>query len=152
LALACDIRIAVRGDYLLGLPEINIGLLPGAGGTQRLPRLIGEGRALEMVLLGKTISPEEALSLGVVTEVVSDDLLARAKVLANELAGKHAHALACIKKLIRSSSYLPREVGMAHERTLFCGLMVDAQSLAMMRLLVQGQFEIQDRRSSNDKG
>lgn len=151
LALACDIRIALHGVYPIGLPEINIGLLPGAGGTQRLPRLIGEGRALEMALLGRTVSPMEALSLGIVTEVVTEDLMARAKALAEELAGKHVQAFACIKKLMRSSSYLPREVGMAHERTMFCGLMVDAQSLEMMRLLVQGKFEIQDRRSPNDK-
>ena len=68
LALACDIRLVKDGASHLGLPEVNLGILPGAGGTQRLPRLIGEGRALEMMLLGRTISPAEALDLGIVTE------------------------------------------------------------------------------------
>ena len=77
LALACDIRIALDGAYDLGLPEINIGLLPGAGGTQRLPRLIGEGRAFEMVARGRTLSPAEALDWGIVSEVVAKDVAAR---------------------------------------------------------------------------
>jgi enoyl-CoA hydratase len=61
LTLACDIRVAEEGDYELGLPEVNIGILPGAGGTQKLARLVGMGRALEMTLRGRTVSPKEAL-------------------------------------------------------------------------------------------
>lgn len=151
LALACDIRIAVKGDYPIGLPEINVGLLPGAGGTQRLSRLIGEGRALELTLFGKTLTPSQALAMGVISEVVAGDLTGRAMELASELAGKHSKALAWIKKLIRSSSRLPIEEGLAHERTLFCDLMVDQQSLDLMRGLVAGRYEIQDRRSMHDK-
>src|SRR5262249_11884070 len=63
IALACDIRVAKRGPATLGLPEINLGLLPGMGGTQRLPRLIGKGRGLEMLASGKTISVDEALGI-----------------------------------------------------------------------------------------
>lgn len=151
LALACDLRIAAQGDYPIGLPEINIGLLPGAGGTQRLPRLIGEGRALELMLLGRTMTPDEALGLGVVTEVVPGDLVARALELATELAGKHAQALAAIKTLVRSSRHLPERLGLAHERTLFCAQMVDARALDLMRRMVEGRYDIQDRRSVDDK-
>jgi enoyl-CoA hydratase/carnithine racemase len=151
LALACDIRIAIAGDYPIGLPEINIGLLPGAGGTQRLPRLIGEGRALELTLFGKTLTPTQALAMGLISEIVAADLTGRAMELASELSGKHPKALAWIKKLIRASSHLPVEEGQAHERTLFCDLMVDQQSLDLMRGLVAGRYEIQDRRSMHDK-
>lgn len=70
LSLACDIRIAEAGDYAFGLPEINLGILPGAGGTQKLSRLIGTARTLEMTLRGRTASPEEALALGMVHELM----------------------------------------------------------------------------------
>src|SRR5918996_1459979 len=61
IALACDIRIAKRGPGMLGLPEINLGLLPGMGGTQRLPRIVGKTRGLEMLMTGRTVSVDEAL-------------------------------------------------------------------------------------------
>jgi 3-hydroxyacyl-CoA dehydrogenase len=81
LALACDYRIATPGAKF-GLPEIKLGLLPGAGGTQRLPRLIGARAALEVMLKGSTLAAERALELGIVDEVVEDDLIERASTLA----------------------------------------------------------------------
>ncbi len=83
LALACDIRIAST-EAILGQPEITLGLVPGWGGMQRLPRLIGRGPALELLLTGRRLSAQEARSIGLVTEVVSADQLAT-----------HAHDLAC---------------------------------------------------------
>lgn len=80
LSLACDYRVATPGAKL-GLPEIKLGLLPGAGGTQRLPRLIGARAALEFMLKGSSISAQRALELGIVDEVSHDDLLERAKAL-----------------------------------------------------------------------
>jgi len=138
LALACDVRIAQTGDYMLGLPEINIGLLPGAGGTQRLPRLIGEGRALDLMLFGRTISPARALDLGIVTECVAD-VGVRGLELAAELAAKPARAFAHIKRLVRGAGAAR---AFADERTLFCDLMVDQTALALMDGMNQGHYDI----------
>lgn len=84
LALACTFRIALPGARL-GLPEIKLGLIPGYGGTQRLPRLIGEGRALEMILTGRTVMAEEALRIGLVNRVVDRDMLGAGVSFAREM-------------------------------------------------------------------
>ncbi|MDE3192573.1 MAG: enoyl-CoA hydratase/isomerase family protein [Chloroflexota bacterium] len=76
IALCCDFRIAAEGSYRLGLPEVTLGLLPGTGGTQRLPRLIGRQTALEMMLRGTTVVPSEARDLGIVDELVAAAQLA----------------------------------------------------------------------------
>src|SRR5215510_14557487 len=73
IALACDIRIAKKGPATLGLPEINLGLLPGMGGTQRLPRVIGEAKALELLTTGRTISVDEARDIGLVNHVFEEE-------------------------------------------------------------------------------
>jgi len=70
IALCCDFRIAAEGAYRIGLPEVTLGLLPGTGGTQRLPRLIGRQKALDLMLRGTTLTPQDALAAGVVDEVV----------------------------------------------------------------------------------
>lgn len=85
LALACDIRIGERGDYRYGQPEVRLGIIPGAGGSQRLSRLIGLGKAVNMILRGRVVTPEEALEMGIVTELV-DDAPARALEIAKEIA------------------------------------------------------------------
>ena len=80
LALACDLRVASTGAKL-GLPEVGLGIIPGYGGTQRLPRLIGQGRALDLILTGRHVGAEEALQLGLVNRV-TEDALGAAKELA----------------------------------------------------------------------
>jgi enoyl-CoA hydratase/carnithine racemase len=70
IALCCDFRIAAEGTYKIGLPEVSLGLLPGTGGTQRLPRLIGKQKALELMLTGRTLTPGEAKDAGLIDEVV----------------------------------------------------------------------------------
>ncbi|HTU94749.1 MAG TPA: enoyl-CoA hydratase-related protein [Solirubrobacteraceae bacterium] len=72
IALACDVRYAIEGRYRLGTPEVTLGILPGNGGTQRLPRLIGAGPALELLVTGRTVSPEEAQGLGIISKVFAD--------------------------------------------------------------------------------
>jgi enoyl-CoA hydratase/carnithine racemase len=100
LALACDLRIAAAG-ITLGLTESRVGAFPGAGGTQRLPRLIGASRALQMMLSGDPVTSEYALGIGLVNEVaVPEGLEARAHALAKMLAGRSAPALATIKRLV----------------------------------------------------
>jgi enoyl-CoA hydratase/carnithine racemase len=87
IALCCDFRIAAEGSYRIGLPEVTLGLLPGTGGTQRLPRLIGRQKALDLMLRGTAMPPQDALAAGIVDEVVPaaqllDKALERAKVYA----------------------------------------------------------------------
>src|SRR6185503_2125959 len=85
LSLSCDIRIGQKGDHRYGLPEVRLGILPGGSGTQRLPRLIGAGRAIEFILRSRVVKPEVALSMGLIHELV-DDAVARAKEVAAEVA------------------------------------------------------------------
>lgn len=145
LALACDLRLVQDGPFDLGLPEINIGLLPGAGGTQRLARLIGEGRALDMIMTGATVSPRDAVTLGVASRCIEGDVLPAALELARELAGKHPDALAHIKYLLRGASGRNPADGLADERTLFCDLMVNPDSLDLMARMNAGELAITDR-------
>src|ERR1700731_119130 len=87
-ALSCDLRIAEDGDYLIGLPEVNLGLLPGAGGTQKLPRTIGTAAALMHIFMGDPVVPQEAARLGLVNETVSGKALDRALEIARRLASR----------------------------------------------------------------
>ena len=86
LALACTFRIATR-NAKMGLPEIKLGLIPGYGGTQRLPRAVGEGRAMDMILTGRTIDAEEAYRIGLVQRLVEGDALAQGVAYAREFSG-----------------------------------------------------------------
>jgi enoyl-CoA hydratase len=143
LTLTCDIRIAEEGDYSLGLPEINVGILPGAGGTQRLPRIVGTHRALEMMLRGRTVSPREALALGIVQEVAPPgQCVARAMEIAREIASKSPLAVAHIKRLARAAASMPIADGLALERTLFLDLMVSDAGLELMNRMNTGSNDI----------
>jgi enoyl-CoA hydratase/carnithine racemase len=101
IALACDIRVAAEGSYRIGLPEVTLGLLPGTGGTQRLPRLIGRGRALELMTTGRTVTPAEAERLGMVDRLVPADEFDQAVAdLAASLAGGAPLAVAAITRVV----------------------------------------------------
>jgi enoyl-CoA hydratase len=134
-ALACDIRIAARGRYSIGLPEINIGLLPGGGGTQKLARLVGMPRALEMMLRGRTVDPDEALRIGLVHEV-ADDAVARALAIADELAKKPPKAVAHIKRLVRGTMDPPSAGDLGLERTLFLDLVSSDDAIRLMTKMI----------------
>ena len=99
LTLACDLRIGERGDYRYGNPEVRAGVVPGAGGTQRVTRLVGLARALDWVLRGRIVRPEVALELGLIHELV-DDAPARALALAEELACLPPMAVANAKRAL----------------------------------------------------
>ncbi|MEE4345450.1 MAG: enoyl-CoA hydratase/isomerase family protein [Paracoccaceae bacterium] len=130
LALACDIRLAEAGDYPIGLPEVNLGILPGAGGTQRMPLLVGQARALEYCLTGRTFLPHEAAEAGLVNACVAAPVLDHAMAMATRMAANPPLALAHIKRLIRGAT--PDPDRMALERTLFCDLMVQDEAIEIM--------------------
>ena len=144
LALACDIRLVQNGAHHLGLPEINLGILPGAGGTQRLPRLIGHAWATRMMLLGDTLTPREAVSCGFAMTLTDGPVLPDAMTVANRLAAKPAKALAHIKRLLRSAGDTPLDEALAAERMLFCDLMISDDAIALMADWTDGKRTIRD--------
>jgi enoyl-CoA hydratase len=132
-ALSCDLRIAEDGDYLIGLPEVNLGLLPGAGGTQKLPRTIGTAAALMHIFMGDPVAPQEAARLGLVNETVSGKALDRALEIARRLASRPPEAVGYIKRLVRNATETPLAQGLALERNLFLRLSISEPALARMR-------------------
>jgi enoyl-CoA hydratase len=132
-ALSCDLRIAQDGDYLIGLPEANLGLLPGAGGTQRLPRTIGTPAALMRILMGVPLTPREAERKGLVHETVSGKALDRAMEIAQRLSSHTPESVAYIKRLVRNATETPLTQGLALERNLFLKLCITKPALARMR-------------------
>jgi E-phenylitaconyl-CoA hydratase len=119
LALACDIRIA-SANAVLGMPEVRIGSMPGGGGTQRLPRLVGPGNALHMLLSGERISAERALSMGLVNKVVSPDRLRICVMeLADRIAANAPLAVRAVKRAVKEGLEMPLPNGLAFERSLF---------------------------------
>jgi 2-oxoglutaroyl-CoA hydrolase len=115
LALACDFRIAAE-DAQLGFPEVTIGMIPGSGGTQRLARLVGLGRAKDIVMRGRRVGAEEALALGLVTEVVAaDELDAAVARLVDELSRHSPLALAMAKRVLNQAYEGPLALGLQLE-------------------------------------
>ena len=118
LALACDIRIAGE-DSQLGLTEVNLAIIPGGGGTQRLPRLVGRGKALEMILTGARVDAREALRIGLVERVVpATEVMSSAQALARTLAEKAPVALRYAKEAVVKGLGLPLEDGLRLENDL----------------------------------
>jgi enoyl-CoA hydratase len=144
LALACDLRIASDGDYRIGLPETSIGLLPGAGGTQRLAQLVGPARALEWILLGRTFVPRDAAAAGLVSECCDGPVLDRCLQVARDLLSRQPLALAHTKRLVRRGFAPVSEESLADERTLFCDLMVSPGSIDAMAAFNAGQRPISE--------
>ncbi|HYU20026.1 MAG TPA: enoyl-CoA hydratase/isomerase family protein [Chloroflexota bacterium] len=117
IALGCDFRFAAEGDYRIGLPESKLGLLPGTGGTQRLPRLIGHTRALHLILTGEAVGPQEALDLGIVDRLfAADQLMDECLEYANGLASGAPIALGNIKVAATLGGQGTLESGLALER------------------------------------
>jgi enoyl-CoA hydratase len=118
LALACDIRLAAE-DAQLGLTEIDLAIIPGGGGTQRLPRLVGRGKALELILTGMRVSAREALGIGLVERVVPAARVgAEAQALARTLADKAPVALRYAKEAVTKGAELPLAHGLRLEHDL----------------------------------
>ncbi|MBI2889711.1 MAG: enoyl-CoA hydratase/isomerase family protein [Nitrospirae bacterium] len=118
LALACDLRIAAE-DAQLGLPEVHRGLIPGGGGTQRLPRLIPTGKALEMILTGESVTAKEALAIGLVGRVVPREALQReADQLADKLCAAGIEPLLAAKAAVTRGLQMPLDRALELESTL----------------------------------
>ena len=122
LALACDLRVAsTRAKF--GQPEINLGLIPGGGGTQRLCRLLGYGKAMEMTLTGDMVEAEEALSIGLVNKVVEpEELEVETFALAENIARKSPYTVRVAKRAVRAALDLPFTEGILTERSEFVAL------------------------------
>ncbi len=122
VALCCDFRIAAD-NAVLGLPEITLGIIPGGGGTQRLPRLVGLSLAAELIFLGETIKADKAERIGLVNRIVpSDSLEAEATALAEKLIERPAVALRAAKTAIRKGMSTSLKEGLQIEQGLFCML------------------------------
>jgi enoyl-CoA hydratase len=119
LALACDLRIAAA-TAKLGQPEIHLGLIPGGGGTQRLPRVVGMGQAMRLVLSGELVDAAEALRIGLVDLVYpAAELRERVLELARTIAAKSPVALRMAKSAVRAAAEMPLEAGLRYETELF---------------------------------
>ncbi len=119
LALACDVRIAST-TAKIGQPEITLGLMPGGGGTQRLPRLVGPGRAAELVLTGDPVSGERAAAIGLVLDAVPpEELDDRVAALTGRIAAHAPNAVEATVDALRESARLPLDEGLASERERF---------------------------------
>lgn len=119
IALACDLRFAAEGDYRLGTPEVTLGVLPGNGGTQRLPRLIGWSRALDLMITGRTLTPAQALELGIVDTLhPAHELHEQTLAYARALASGATKAVGNIKLAVHEGLALGLEGGLEREREL----------------------------------
>jgi enoyl-CoA hydratase len=119
VALCCDLRIASE-DAVFGLPEINLGIMPGSGATQRLPRIMGAARAKEMLFTGDQFNAQDAFRMGLANKVVAKDkLMEEAKALAKKLAAKPKVALGLIKRCVDNSFNADMSTGLTMEMNAF---------------------------------
>jgi enoyl-CoA hydratase/carnithine racemase len=137
MALSCDFRFISR-DSFMGQPEVRGGFPPGGGGTQRLARLVGVGRALELCLTGRRIYPDEAERLGLVTRACDpEELMPTVMAFARELATKPPVGVELTKRAIHEGASLPLQEGLELERRLFFEAIRSPDALNIMRLYVQ---------------
>jgi len=146
IALACDLRFAGDGEFTLGLPEVSLGILPGNGGTQRLPRLIGKARALSMMITGETVGPQDALALGIVDRVFpAEDLWDESLAFAQGLARGATLAIGHIKRAVHEGLNVSLAEGLKLERDLFAELLASEDG-------VEGIAAFTERRQAEFQG
>ena len=139
-ALGCDFRLQKAGDHRLGLPETNVGIIPGGGGTQRYARLLGTAKALELILHGRLLWPDEALELGLVHRVfAAADFQPQVAAFAADLAGRAPVALAAAKQAIYQGSDAPLEQGLLLEQQQFDRCMASRDAAVAMRSWLEGK-------------
>jgi len=146
ISLACDLRFAGDGKYRLGLPEVALGLLPGMGGTQRLPRLIGKHTALKMMITGDSVTPQEAFELGIVDQLLpAESVWEESLAYAQKLAGGATMAIGHIKRAVNDGSRMSLEEGLKLERELV-GELFESEDAA------EGLAAFSEKRQANFKG
>jgi enoyl-CoA hydratase len=146
LALACDVRyMTADPDARVGLPEITVGIIPGAGGTQRLSRLLGAGWALEMMLEGRVLSPSEAEELGLVHRVVTpDSLLEEAHATAQRLARRGPATVAALKRAVYEGASKPMAEGLHIERAAFLSVAARPEAIRAMKAYAEQVEQLGD--------
>jgi len=133
LSLACTMRLVAAGGHF-AQPEVNVGIIPGAGGTQRLPRLVGAGRAAELVLSGRVVGAAESVAIGLANDALPDDGFVEAAVAwARPIASKPAAALAAAKRAMLEGLSMPLADGLRLEGQLFVGLQTGTEALDLQR-------------------
>jgi enoyl-CoA hydratase len=140
LALSCDFRLMAEGPFAFGLPETSVGIIPGAGGTQRMARLLGTARALDLILHARLLEPREALALGLLHRVFpAERFTAEVRAFAADLAGRAPIALAAAKRAIRRGVELPLADGLALEQEEFGRTMRSKDAARAMRAFLRGE-------------
>jgi enoyl-CoA hydratase len=137
LALACDFRLMEMGPHEIGQPEVLIGIPPGGGGTQRLTRLLGTGRALEIALSGEPVTSSRAAEIGLITQAVpAGELLNEAIAMASRLGRRSKPAVQAIKRAVRDGGSLPLKQGLAIERGQLLWALGTPEAIALMEAYV----------------
>ena len=142
-SLGCDLRVMSSGDYFIGLPETGVGILPGGGGTQRLARLIGTSRALDLIPHGQLISNTKAHEYGVINEILpKESFLESLKEYCQALASRAPIALREVKKAIHKGMDLPLEEALLVEQEAFNKTMNSKDAANAMRTMLDSKEEI----------
>ncbi|HLQ23750.1 MAG TPA: enoyl-CoA hydratase-related protein, partial [Gemmatimonadales bacterium] len=135
LAMACTMRVSgPRARF--GLPEVKLGLIPGAGGTQRLPRLVGRGRALDIMLTARQVRADEALAIGLVDRLADGDVVKEALALAAELVTSSRPAQLAVVRAVNAAFELPPDEGFRYEAFLEQGLFEDGEAAEGIRAFI----------------
>ena len=145
-ALGCDLRIMSEGPYAIGLPETSVGILPGGGGTQRLARLIGSSRALDLILHARLLSPKEAFEFGLINKLVPHERFHEELIAyCLDLASRAPIALRQVKKIIHHGLDKTLEEGLLMEQEAFDVTMRSNDAAKAMRSMLDTEKDIEDR-------
>ena len=144
-SLGCDLRIMADGNFLIGLPETSVGILPGGGGTQRLSRLIGSSRALDLILHAQLVSPKEAFDLGIINKLVSEASFNQELIsYCEDLSNRAPIALQQVKKIIHQGLEMTLEESLLVEQKAFNVTMNSKDAARAMRSLLNTQENIEN--------
>ena len=152
-SLGCDLRVMSDGDFLIGLPETSVGILPGGGGTQRLSRLIGSSRALDLILHAKLLKPLEAYNLGIINKLLTEEKFKEElDEYCEDLVNRAPIALSQVKKIIHQGLEMSLEDSLLLEQKAFDVTMNSKDAARAMRSLLNAQENIENEIKFEWKG